>query len=750
MTFSTFFRVSSYAMVACGALALVVSGSLGAMLALIFAAILVLSWKLEAWQLEGIRSWQLSERVGLVIVLLSLPLFYLDWQFLESLGEPREKVGASALAHLTLFLSAVKLLQTKADRDWVFLYLISFFEVLLAAGLSLSPLFLGTLGLYMLFALCTILSFEIKKARGSLQSTETRLLVAPDATLFRRLAGRRARRRPQHNEARRLPGVALVLLVLIFAVALPLFLIVPRYGGNAMARTGASLGGFVGFSDSVTLGEIGRLQQHDELVMRVRVDDVQAERNRSLRWRGVALDEFNGRGWRKSRAAGQLVQANNDRGFFQFGTTGGLHRLTTQTFFLEPIDTPVLFAAPRAVALQGSLPFIYFDREGGLQTRPHNEERISYKVYSDTSEPDAELLRRSSSFSNVQVYAGDLSRYLQLPKILDQRVTDLARQVIANAGANNRYDAARAIENHLQHDYGYTLDRKAGGVDPLADFLFRVREGHCEYFSTAMAIMLRTRGIPTRVVNGFQMGEYNDAANVYTVSQKDAHSWVEVYFPEVDSWVTFDPTPAAGRPVRASTGLKARLGKYAEALDLMWFQYVVGYDKQEQRQLATTMGNRIATFRQRLGSKTEGFKALVSKWWSAILGGPGPTNIFSALAFVLVLTLPLVLLALLVLLLWGRVRRLGFRRGLKLWHREPRGSVIEFYERMTRLLKAQGLEREGYQTPLEFAQAIGINEALKLTRAYNRVRYGEENLTPSETAEIEGWLSRMEGKQSDE
>jgi transglutaminase-like putative cysteine protease len=69
-----------------------------------------------------------------------------------------------------------------------------------------------------------------------------------------------------------------------------------------------------------------------------------------------------------------------------------------------------------------------------------------------------------------------------------------------------------------------------------------------------MAVMLRTLGIATRVVNGFQMGEYNDAADVYTVRQSDAHSWVEVYFPATESWVTFDPTPAAGRPARESSG----------------------------------------------------------------------------------------------------------------------------------------------------------------------------------------------------
>ena len=85
---------------------------------------------------------------------------------------------------------------------------------------------------------------------------------------------------------------------------------------------------------------------------------------------------------------------------------------------------------------------------------------------------------------------------------------------------------------------------KASGDEPLADFLFNIREGHCEYFSTAMAIMLRTQGIATRIVNGFQQGDFNETAGVYVVKQRDAHSWVEVYFPETDSWVTFDPTPS--------------------------------------------------------------------------------------------------------------------------------------------------------------------------------------------------------------
>src|SRR5262245_46489336 len=142
MRFATYFRACSYAMVACGTMTLMVTGGVGFPLAVIFFLVMVLAWRLEG------TKWQLSERVGLVIVLASLPPCYLDWRYLATAGGPRERIGIGALSHLILFLSAVKLLQLKAERDWVFLYLISFFEVLLAAGLSISPLYLMGLGLY--------------------------------------------------------------------------------------------------------------------------------------------------------------------------------------------------------------------------------------------------------------------------------------------------------------------------------------------------------------------------------------------------------------------------------------------------------------------------------------------------------------------------------------------------------------------------------------------------------------------------
>jgi len=107
-----------------------------------------------------------------------------------------------------------------------------------------------------------------------------------------------------------------------------------------------------------------------------------------------------------------------------------------------------------------------------------------------------------------------------------------------------------AIEIYLRTRFGYTLQLpRVLPHDPLANFLFERKQGHCEYFASAMAVMLRTLRIPSRVVNGFQTGEYNDLTSQYVVRASNAHSWVEAYFPGY-GWVAFDPTPAAPLEVR--------------------------------------------------------------------------------------------------------------------------------------------------------------------------------------------------------
>ena len=719
MSFEAYFRAFSYGMIGVAMLALVFAGGLNVGLALLFAGLMVVAWKCEG------TKWQLSERAGLVIVLLSIPLFFLDWQYQKAIGEPVERLGVNALAHLIVFLSAIKLLQIKKDRDWVFLYLISFFEVLLAAGLSFSPVFLGTLSLYLLCGLSAVTAFEIQKARRAVAITETRLLVPPDSRMFSKNGVRRAW--PWRNsEASRLPFIALVLLIFIFVLALPLFLVAPRSGAAALTRGGGGLSHFIGFSENVTLGEIGNLKQDNGTVMRIRLDSSAA--GRDLRWRGVALDEFTGRGWKKSIEVRRSEKRIEGPGFFQLGTTEALHHLTAQTVFLEPLETPVLFAVSRAVAIQGDFPFVRVDEGGSIQSRRHEFDRLIYKALSDTTEPPVEALR-----SDIRAYPTAYQRYLQLPATLDLRISDLAHAMIVSAHARNRYDAAKAIESQLQTVYGYSMQMKAGGADPLADFLFNVKSGHCEYFSTAMAVMLRTHGIASRVVNGFLPGEYNEAAGAYTVRQSDAHSWVEVYFPETRSWVTFDPTPAAGRTEPVRTGLAGQIGKYAEALELIWFQYVVGYDRQEQRSLATSLHNHLFDFGRFISTTMAALnKAFPANARTAVLAG-----------VVLLLLATLVIIA-------RRIRLFGWKKALRLAPDQTRSNIstIAFYERLTALLARRGMEREPHLTPLEFAGSLESQQALRITRAYNRVRFGRQQLSAAELRDVEKTLSELEAAEA--
>ncbi len=712
MSFVTYFRASSYITVAVAMLALVLAGGLNPLLAVAFGVVMV-----AAWRLENTR-WQLSERAGLILVLTSLPLLYLDWKYLSPYLDARfihtalsvDRPGVLTLGHLIVFLSTIKLLQVKADRDWVFLYLISFFELLLAAGLSFGPVFLISLSVYLTCVLSTIIAFEIHKASRRLQGVETRLLVPPDSKMFTR-----ARRGGARLEVRRLPLIAFVLLLLVFVLGLPLFLVTPR-PTSALIRGPGGGANFIGFSESVGLGEIGTLKQNNQVVMHVRIEEGARPQSGLLRWRGVALDEYTGRGWKKSADSRRAKQESSDRGFFQLGTTESLPRLTTQTFFVEPLDTPVLFAAPRVVAVQGAFPYLRVDAETSMQSRRHEFDRIIYKALSDTTEPDPDVLRK-----DLKPYPPAFQRYLQKPDKIDPRIDDFALAILRTEHATNRYDAARAIESKLQSYYRYSLEMKASGPDPLSDFLFNVGQGHCEYFATAMAVLLRTRGVATRVVNGFLPGEYNDAANAYTVRESDAHSWVEVYFPETNTWVTFDPTPPAGREEPTHAGFAGWFGKYAEAFELMWFQYIVGYDKQEQRQLATGLSSKLFELRKAV-------IALIAllQTESAVKG------------LYLILAIALLLPAVQLI---RRVRKHGWRLAFRFGSQDTAPhSVIEFYERMIRLLKARGIERPPHQTPLEFALATGLRPALTITQMYNQARFSGKALRAEELATIEASL----------
>ena len=161
-----------------------------------------------------------------------------------------------------------------------------------------------------------------------------------------------------------------------------------------------------------------------------------------------------------------------------------------------------------------------------------------------SSATEAELQRAGTSYPDW------LEPFMSLPDagyrsadVLKQ-IHDLAVQVVTSAGATTPYDQATAIQNYLRANYTYTLTPPLpkGGQDRLQFFLFGSKQGYCEFFATAMGDMLRSLGIPTRLVNGFGAGTFDATINSYVVRGEDAHTWVESYFPSY-GWIPFEPTP---------------------------------------------------------------------------------------------------------------------------------------------------------------------------------------------------------------
>ncbi len=719
MTFETFFRLTSYLVVMCGFLALFVSGSVGVAFSGVFLVLFIVAWFLES------TNWQLSERVGTALVILTVPLFYFTWRFRLFGAGGDEAAIAGLLSRFILGLSIVKLLQRKRDRDWLFLYMMAFFEVLLSAAMSVSPVYLAVLVLFLFFTAIAVLGFEIGKSSRALPSY--------------RLNSEQGQKRLDAAPFRRLPTTAILLIVAVIVFAAPIFFLLPRVGGAGFGAGENGVRGMTGFSDSVRLGELGRILESDETVMRVKVDVAPGASASGFRWRGVALDQFDNKTWKQSRKRKQSF-FRADRDVFLVGPRMTRPKPVLQTIYLEPMDSNVLFSLAHPVMVQGNFLEVRKDEDDGLSATRSGNERINYSVQSDLGEPSPERLRSDdTSYS-----ADEVSRFLQLPDELDPGISALAAQV--TGGSVSRFDKARAIESYLQKNFGYTLEQKSSGEQPVADFLFNVREGHCEYFSSAMVLMLRTQGIAARVVNGFQQGEFNDTAGVFVVKQKDAHSWVEVYFPRDRVWIAFDPTPFAGRAdYSLSGGLLGQVSRYLDALETFWIQYFVAFDNHEQRSLFRSIRDGFNDFQNSVSIQAEYLQARISEWWSAIRGDRGIEARLSAVKYGVVYVAGIMIALFASTWLYKRLNLRDLAKRILMWlrRRKVRG-IVEFYDRMTAVLSRRGLNRDPSQTPLEFAVAVGIPAVGVITDRYNRVRFGGADLTESESEEIERLIVSIE------
>jgi transglutaminase-like putative cysteine protease len=717
------FEISLYFLLLTGVLTLGSTGKLDPVSILVPPAALLI---------KGYRWWrgkgpELSNRVGGWITIAYFLFFPFDlWIISRALAADTQNPGLYgallATVHLMLFAILVRLYSATKTRDYLFLTLMAFTSMLAAAILTVDTGFLVFFFVFMGLAVSTFVGLEMwHSAQGA--------VAQPIQN------GTRAALRLHNALGATSAGIALGSL----AIGAVIFLFLPRFSGGYMSGLNLQPTLISGFSDDVELGAIGEIKKSSAVVMRINVEGG-PEAATGVHWRGIALTTFDGRRWYNGPHDPITIQPSPESGWFPLDIGDAakrkIGRRIQYTVLLEPIASTALFFTNQAESVRGRFngeaassflsqrgTYLLEDSTGSVSNPYHNFSRMQYEARSLLPAPPAAALRGAGS----DYPASMRETYLQLPPKLDPRIPELAKQITGRAGSP--YDQARAVESYLRSHYGYTLDLTGTPPpDPLAYFLFQRRAGHCEYFASAMTVILRSVGIPARLVNGFLTGEYNDVGGDFIVRASDAHSWVEVFFPSI-GWLTFDPTPPA---VEAAPGMFSRLGRYWDWFQLQWSEWIINYDFVHQVTLAQNLQRVSRDWTERLRkSFADARRAATDRlalWQSRAIHTAG----FLPASFAIVTGL-----CIFVLLLQPNVRQ----RLMTLWHLRvststamtPHLATLQYHE-MLRLLSRRGIRKAPGQTPLEFAGSLPdgtlaepVNE---LTAMYHAARFGGQASDP--------------------
>ena len=706
-----YFEISLGLLVCTGALAIVSTGKLDIISSVAVCAALL--FKLV--RIVRGRGPEFAPRVATWLVLGYFLFFPFDlWVLSRGLAEgaPNPSLYAALLSaiHLLLYATFVRLYSARTNRDYAFLTVLAVASMLASAILTVETSFLVALVVFLALAVSTFVALEIRRSATGAVSP----FVETDSPAAKRL--------------QRALGLTSGLVAAgVFVAGGVLFFIIPRVTTGYLSGLNLQPSLMTGFTDNVELGTIGRIDKNPTVVLRIKVDGDPA-RAQNVHWRGVALTNFDGRRWFTPRREQNVVFPQG--GQFRLGPTNPFENELQElhyTVLMEPIASDAIFVAPRVERLTGHFAdiaprpgefvrpgYLLADRTGSIFNPAHNNFKIRYEGVSQLPSARPADLRKSPSQYPAQIHAD----YLQLPN-LDPRITALAVQI--GSKQKNDYDKAANIESYLRAHYSYTLDLSGPEPqDPLADFFFVRRSGNCEYFASAMTVMLRALGIPARYITGFAPGEYNDVGGDYIVRESDAHAWVEVYFTDY-GWIAFDPTPPSNED---RSSMFARLGMYWDWFQFAWGEWVINYDFVHQLNL----GRDARASSRAWGESARDFmrrkKEAMVDWLLALdrRAESSPYTLWATLAALLALLFALRGRAMLRYLLarWSlRARRSG----------DVTASLAALeYTEMLRVLEKAGWKKAASQTPLEFAGAIATADVavpvVQLTELYQSSRFG--------------------------
>ena len=744
MKFLAMYRASFYLMLTFATLVLSVDATDDNPLAMLYPVVVALAGGLAYFTVDRNPVLSLDRNVAGLVALASGALSYAEYQWDNNLL-------LLAAAHWLVYLQIIKMFLPKTVEDDWFLFLLGLVQVLVGGVISQSDHVGVMLMCWALTSLWVLTLFALRREAirmGPYPFGASDLVASDRSEPYRGLFDLAFL-----FASIRVAGITLALGGLIF-------LAMPRRSLSGSSNSSDAVGKHLsGFDDEVQLGQLGEILENDNVVMTIEQTDLQGRRitpssvGGEQRWRGITLDGYSKGRWKRPK----LQMTGYTLGFPEYNRGDGLIR---QSVKLEPTDSPILFGLRPVVDTDAgdkrNTPALN-EVDGSLFRAESRAVTIDYQIVSAS---DTELAQKLETFPAPEY----LERLVDLPKDVLEQIRPVAEGVVKDIPRKDIRGRASALDRYLRGPnsaYRYTLamDVVDPSVDPAVDFILNRKQGHCEYFATALTLLVRSIGIPARMVNGFKGGDYNAMSGLTTVRQKHAHSWVEVLVeksPRHDSmasWITFDPTPTDQRNASVSQ-VGGMIGNFRQVTDFIryiWVFYVVGFNAERQNRFL------YGPIRALIKDASNGFQ-IIGETLKVWLSFPSVESFFSLRGF-LVSFGALLLLAGLIRVAVGLARWLW--RATRGDRSDPSAQAVgdSFYRRLLQLLEAHGITRPIAETPREFARRAAQFLAGRgsghevvadvpplVVDAFYRIRFGDHPLSESDQRLLAARLDALEAR----
>lgn len=435
---------------------------------------------------------------------------------------------------IVIFIS-IKLLEEKRYRDYMQIITLSIFLITSSALLSINMIFLFYIitSIFLVNFLIILLTIYDNAPECNLKREELK-------EIFRKTA---------------------IIPLVSIPFAILLFFIIPRTSTPLFDFLGREDVAKTGFTSKIGLGEVSTIQETETIAFRAIMKEVDPSK---LYWRGVVFDIYRDGSW----------QSSNKTSRINFNIKGG--KSISYEIYFEPTYDKYLITLDKPADLQFQGTLIKTENLEFLTTNVVSR-KIYYKGRSILTESFLDI---DSDITHSEDKKGITEPIFALAKSLKKE---------------NEFDTINNILKYLKENYRYSLTDLPTGKSPIEEFLFRHKKGNCEYFASAMALLLRGNDIPARLVGGFIGGYYNKNAGYYAVSNKNAHVWVEALVN--NRWIRIDPTPAdlSNFTQRNLLSLKMKYKIYLDYISFYWTKFIINYDLQTQMELAVKFTTNLKT-----------------------------------------------------------------------------------------------------------------------------------------------------------